>query len=41
MKGVEVITATVPPAASIELRAEELARDISLAARERSVNIIA
>ncbi|RMJ27329.1 Triacylglycerol lipase [Aspergillus sp. HF37] len=41
IKGVEVITATVPPSGSIEARAEELARDIAAAARGRKVNIIA
>ena len=41
MKGVEVITATVPPSGSIEMRAEELAKDITVGARGKSVNIIA
>ncbi|PWY77104.1 triacylglycerol lipase [Aspergillus heteromorphus CBS 117.55] len=41
MKGVRVITATVPPSASIEARAEELARDIAIGARGEGVNIIA
>ncbi|RAL04336.1 triglyceride lipase [Aspergillus ibericus CBS 121593] len=41
MKGVRVITATVPPSASIELRAEELARDIAAGAPGEHVNIIA
>ncbi|PWY78131.1 triacylglycerol lipase [Aspergillus sclerotioniger CBS 115572] len=41
MKGVRVITATVPPSASIELRAEELAKDIAIGARGEHVNIIA
>lgn len=41
MKGVEVITATVPPSGSIQERAEELARDIAVGARGRNVNIIA
>lgn len=41
LKGVEVITATVPPSGSIEARAEELARDIALAGGGRDVNIIA
>jgi triacylglycerol lipase len=41
IKGVEVITATVPPSGSIEARAEELARDVAAAARGRKVNIIA
>jgi triacylglycerol lipase len=40
-QGVEVITATVPPSASIEERAEELARDIEVGARGKDVNIIA
>lgn len=41
MKGVEVITATVPPSGSIEMRAEELANDIAAGARGKNVNIIA
>ncbi|OJJ96151.1 hypothetical protein ASPACDRAFT_81405 [Aspergillus aculeatus ATCC 16872] len=41
MKGVQVITATVPPSASIEMRAEELAKDIVAGARGKEVNIIA
>ncbi|KAL2003057.1 hypothetical protein VTN02DRAFT_5135 [Thermoascus thermophilus] len=41
MKGVEVITATVPPSGSIEERAEALARVISIGSRGRNVNIIA
>ncbi|GAD98429.1 conserved hypothetical protein [Paecilomyces variotii No. 5] len=41
MKGVEVITATVPPSGSIEQRAEELARDIAAGAKGKHVNIIA
>lgn len=41
MKGVEVITATVPPSGSIEQRAEELARDIAVGAQGKDVNIIA
>ena len=40
-QGIEVITATVPASASIEARAEELARDIEIGARGRDVNIIA
>ncbi|KAI2792020.1 hypothetical protein POX_b02052 [Penicillium oxalicum] len=40
-KGVEVITATVPPSGSIEERAEELARDIEIGAQGKDVNIIA
>ncbi|KAH8431149.1 triglyceride lipase [Aspergillus melleus] len=41
MKGVQVITATVPPSGSIEMRAEELARDIAVGAEGQDVNIIA
>ncbi|KAI9925707.1 hypothetical protein MW887_005509 [Aspergillus wentii] len=41
MKGIEVITATVPPSGSIEARAEELAKDIAIGARGKSVNIVA
>ncbi|KAF5866773.1 hypothetical protein ETB97_009931 [Aspergillus alliaceus] len=41
VKGIEVITATVPPSGSIEARAEELARDIAAGARGKAVNIIA
>lgn len=40
-QGIEVITATVPASASIEARAEELARDIEIGARGKDVNIIA
>lgn len=40
-RGVDVITATVPPSASIEQRAEELARDIEAGAKGKDVNIIA
>ena len=40
-RGVEVITATVPPSGSIEQRAEELARDIEAGAKGKDVNIIA
>ncbi|KAJ5312966.1 hypothetical protein PENANT_c018G06815 [Penicillium antarcticum] len=40
-RGIEVITATVPPSGSIEVRAEELARDIEIGARGKDVNIIA
>ncbi|KAJ5201525.1 uncharacterized protein N7498_006188 [Penicillium cinerascens] len=40
-RGVEVITASVPASATIEERAEELARDIEIGARGRDVNIIA
>lgn len=39
--GVHVITTTVPPSASIEQRAEELARGIARAAAGRHVNVIA
>ncbi|OJJ08676.1 hypothetical protein ASPVEDRAFT_144353 [Aspergillus versicolor CBS 583.65] len=41
MKGVEVITATVPPSASIEMRAKALAETITSAAPGREVNIVA
>ena len=41
MKGIQVITGTVPPSASIEERAEELARDIAHSAKGQRVNIIA
>lgn len=40
-RGIEVITATVPPSASIEARAEQLARNIEAGARGKDVNIIA
>jgi triacylglycerol lipase len=40
-RGIEVITATVPPSGSIEDRAKELARDIEVGARGKDVNIIA
>ncbi|KAJ5929760.1 Arrestin-like N-terminal [Penicillium verhagenii] len=40
-KGIEVITATVPPSASIEERAEALSREIEVGARGKDVNIIA
>jgi triacylglycerol lipase len=39
--GVEVITATVPPSASIEDRAEKLSQEIAAKASGKSVNIIA
>jgi triacylglycerol lipase len=39
--GVHVITTTVPPSASIEQRAEKLAREIESAAAGRQVNIVA
>jgi len=39
--GVRVITTTVPPSASIEQRAEKLARGIAAAAAGRQVNIVA
>lgn len=41
MKGVKVITATVPPSASIEQRANELAKSIVAQAKGKDVNIIA
>lgn len=41
MKGIQVITATVPPSGSVEERGRELARDIAIGARGRNVNIIA
>lgn len=40
-KGIEVITATVPPSGSIEARAQKLANDIEKKAGGKSVNIIA
>ncbi|KAJ5951726.1 uncharacterized protein N7479_010139 [Penicillium vulpinum] len=40
-RGIEVITATVPPSGSIEARAEALARNIEAGARGKDVNIIA
>ncbi len=40
-KGVEVITATVPPSGSIEKRAEMLAQSIERKAKGKAVNIIA
>lgn len=40
-KGVQVITATVPPSGSIEMRAEELVKDIDEGAQGKAVNIIA
>lgn len=40
-KGIEVITATVPPSGSIEARAAKLADDIGQKAKGKSVNIIA
>ncbi|KAJ5558062.1 hypothetical protein N7535_009552 [Penicillium sp. DV-2018c] len=40
-RGIEVITATVPPSGSIEARAEALARSIETGARGKDVNIIA
>ena len=39
-RGVEVITATVPPSGSIEARAEKLAECIQRDAHGKSVNII-
>ncbi|KAL2808942.1 Alpha/Beta hydrolase protein [Aspergillus granulosus] len=41
MKGIEVHTATVPPSASIEMRAEALEKTIASAARGKKVNIVA
>lgn len=41
MKGVKVITATVPPYGSIESRAEELVKNIAAGAKGDNVNIIA
>ncbi|KEQ67239.1 alpha/beta-hydrolase [Aureobasidium melanogenum CBS 110374] len=40
-KGIEVITATVPPSGSIEARAQKLSEDIHAKAKGKSVNIIA
>lgn len=40
-RGIEVITATVPPSGSIEDRAKELARNIEAGARGKDVNIVA
>ena len=40
-KGIEVITASVPPSASIEERALKLGRDIAEKANGKKVNIIA
>jgi triacylglycerol lipase len=40
-RGIEVITATVPPSGTIEDRAKELARDIEVGGRGKDVNIIA
>lgn len=41
VKGIEVITATVPPSDRIEVRAQQLADDISAKANGKAVNIIA
>ena len=41
MKGINVITASVPASGSIEERAEELRKDIAAEAKGRMVNIIA
>ncbi|KAI9682935.1 MAG: hypothetical protein M1829_006371 [Trizodia sp. TS-e1964] len=41
LKGIEVITTSVPPSASIEIRAAKLGLDIAEKAQGRSVNIIA
>ena len=40
-KGIEVITAVVPPSGSIEKRAAKLAEDIERKAKGKAVNIIA
>lgn len=40
-KGIEVITATVPPSGRIEVRAQRLADDINAKAKGKAVNIIA
>jgi triacylglycerol lipase len=40
-KGIEVITAAVPPSGSIEARAEKLGESIADQAHGKSVNIIA
>ena len=40
-KGIEVITATVPPSGSIEARAQRLSEDIEAKAKGKSVNIVA
>ncbi|KAJ6140169.1 hypothetical protein N7471_006655 [Penicillium samsonianum] len=40
-RGIDVITATVPPSGSIEARAEQLARNIEAEAQGKDVNIIA
>lgn len=40
-KGIEVITATVPPSDRIEVRAQRLADDINAKAKGKAVNIIA
>lgn len=40
-KGIEVITATVPPSGRIEVRAQRLAEDIEMKAKGKAVNIIA
>lgn len=39
--GIEVITASVPPSASIEERAQKLGKDIEGKAHGKSVNVIA
>lgn len=39
--GIEVITASVPPSASIEDRAAKLGKDIEKKAHGKSVNIVA
>ena len=40
-KGIEVITATVPPSGRVEVRAQRLAEDIEAKADGKAVNIIA
>lgn len=40
-KGVEVVTATVPPSGRVEVRAQRLAEDIEKKAGGKAVNIIA
>lgn len=40
-KGIEVITATVPPSGRVEVRAQRLAEDIEAKANGKAVNIIA
>lgn len=40
-KGIEVITATVPPSGRVEVRAQRLAEDIEAKAKGKAVNIVA